>query len=1424
MGKQLLANSSPSTYDDFFKAYEDIKSNKAKSSGMGSLSKQMQSTFVGYDTGIGNSKYDKNILLDADIDENDIQGSVNEYRANKQSGIEQVGLGLARTGVKAATEIAKLPGVVGGLIAAPFAEEGEGFDTAFNNGWIKSIDEFQDKINTDVLPVYTAKAVKEGNLWDNISSTSFWATDGADGLGFVIAMMAPGAIFEYAGLGGKLINTMSKSAKFAGMVEKTEAGISTLKYMGITGKNIDFGLSVMGNTIFEAGAEAKSVGDNLDKKKDEFLQNETLKILSELDNQRRSGQITIEEYNELSQNASLKAEENFKEQRALAMRDTFVSNVGILLGPNAMMHKAIWGKAGKTFIKESEDSLLKRTSKSLTRVGKAFGSEGFWEEGSQSTVENMFVDKAMSNELGKNNDFNIGDFAKEYINTVSSTEGQKAIFLGGVLGGPLMSYQSRKEDVVNRKQTNSILERIQSQITHFNNTFDNDIYQKDNENNYVFKKDNEGKNTTERLINNKKVVEVARALNFTEQQSQLFDEAVQSGNTQVVENLKQQAIFNMILPAIYNGEMGIQALEQKLNEDSKFNEIVERDKTVDEKDKAKSFIKETLETAKYLQKQNEKFQDFSKDVIELKNDKATSEQKQDFLNKLNTSYLNVKHQLRQDEKFLKNLEEKKTKLLEELNINPQLTSTDILENGRLLQDYKNKNPLLTKTLDEIKEKELSIEKAKKDISDIWKSEMIDKSFNNFVKEDNKLENETSEEKVQEAEDVSNKIKSINNKEELLKYYKNLPQNIKDNHHIGELVQDQHKFITEQEEIQKQIDKIEVLEKDKEKFENDAIIGTETKSETKDSVIEPISNTQLESIQTSDNAEVDNENNEVDLNPKKITQVDERTNPLNSSKNQGASRIISTNKETGEPLFDKLKDFVEYEKEPRDKTKDKVTFDLGDINPKDLSFTANVIFDRLKNGENITKEEIKYLEDYLPIKVILSNNNKSAFSFIDSMNSKSKEIVELETLPLRKAIITTLIENKGNFEGIQGKVDKQFTGELKLGEQGSNILSLDVFKNMSEENKIKYFKKNTVYVSNKGEVKYTSNDVIDETKSLSSENKGEVFLKIPMINGEMFYLKLNVSRLTQEKAESILDLIILRSNILNKSQEFTSEQLESYVNNNLPNLKPEFEFIKRNNDSLDITLERLINFVVYSQNTNAKTKLILGQDGTLALGELLHKVNSQIPEWGGQLESYTYTSETLNNLNNNQKQAIVEYLKYKRHNVLITKDNSATFNNDDYIKYLLGINSDYSVLTTNAVVNEPTFQGYSNIYLNQSVNNTKVKKEIVSENIEEINYENPEDLLSSLQGMFGNDVIQTIQSEIKDEKIESAQIIKSDKLQDIFKISDAKTQAKIVMVVAKQLGMTDKVNPKDMTSSFNELFKELKDNETLQKEIKKICGF
>jgi hypothetical protein len=199
-------------YNSYF---EDNTNESKKKSSMGDMFHRNSSSILGTNTSYGKSVYDKNLNWGADVKQDDIEGSLNEHRAQEQSGALQLAEGLGRAATKAVTEVAKLPGVIGGIVAAPFVKDGEGYDMAFNNAWIRTLDSFQDKINTDLLPVYTKKAVETGDLWDNISSTSFWATDGADGLGFILGMMAPGAIFEYAGLGGKLIQAASNSSKLA---------------------------------------------------------------------------------------------------------------------------------------------------------------------------------------------------------------------------------------------------------------------------------------------------------------------------------------------------------------------------------------------------------------------------------------------------------------------------------------------------------------------------------------------------------------------------------------------------------------------------------------------------------------------------------------------------------------------------------------------------------------------------------------------------------------------------------------------------------------------------------------------------------------------------------------------------------------------------------------------------------------------------------------------------------------------------------------------------------------------------------------------------------------------------------------------------------------------------------------------------------
>ena len=121
MGKQRITGDPIKQYDSFFEAFDAVK-NKKSNSNLGSA---MAPTFQGFDTGFGKSKYDETFNWNADADEDDIKDSINENRAQEQSGLGQLGLGAVRATTKALTEVAKLPGVVGGIIAAPFAEEGE---------------------------------------------------------------------------------------------------------------------------------------------------------------------------------------------------------------------------------------------------------------------------------------------------------------------------------------------------------------------------------------------------------------------------------------------------------------------------------------------------------------------------------------------------------------------------------------------------------------------------------------------------------------------------------------------------------------------------------------------------------------------------------------------------------------------------------------------------------------------------------------------------------------------------------------------------------------------------------------------------------------------------------------------------------------------------------------------------------------------------------------------------------------------------------------------------------------------------------------------------------------------------------------------------------------------------------------------------
>lgn len=1342
--------------DSLFKKYDDVNSGKVKLTGKASLSNQMTSTYRGQNTGLGKSKYDKNIVWDADVNPDDIQGSINEHRYNEQSGGTQLLAGVGRAATKALVEVAKLPGVVAGIAASPFVPDGQGYDMAFNNQWVKAFDNINEDIKTEFLPVYVGKAIKEGNLWDNVTSTSFWATDGADGLGYMAGMMAPGMAFNYLGLGSKLLGGARRAAQMAGMSQKTETAVNVLKSLGMTGKAIDIGLGATANTVMESGAEAAGVGNDMDSKKDQYLRDYSLRLQNKqlaIDKRRQNGEITMEEANRLSaENMKVTGEESFAEQRALAMRDTFKANLAILIVPNLLMSKALFGKPVEKLVHQVEKTGMKaiaeRAGNSLGRYGKAFASEGFLEEGGQSTAQTMFTNKAMKGELKKGSnsytdfvtgglsDFTIGDATREYVDMISSNEGHKAVFLGGMIGGPMMSYQGRKEDVANRKSTNSILEGLDAGIMNYNTIMENDIYKTDDNGGYIYKKDADGNETHEREIDPVNAIKVMRALNYKEAESKELETAINEGNQRVVDIIKQRAIFDLIAPSIQNGEAGIEALKAKLNESTQFQEIMERDSNPKTANESKEFVKNTLEEAIHIQKQNEKFKDFASDLIKLDHPTATPAQKEAYIDTLNTRYLQVKHEQYNSEKQLAKLQEKRLKLYDELDIDPDydifsefpmakmktgtITDSDMEARAKSTRDALTNNGLVREVEAEISFLKDAIAKNKSDINGVWSgANGITKSFNTYVENDAILGNMTNQENIRKSQEMIERLSIVKTQNELDALLRELSKN-----DTEELVLSENPII--QEEIAKKEAELAALaEKEAQEALEKKIAdeidepGDGVETDAPVGVPSPL-DPESESIQSDKIIEVIENEDDITINEDEAIPVVEVDVP-NAA--HGSARLISTNRETGKALVPTLQSFVDFERVPRDKTKDKVSFALGNIYPKGKEMSIKEAMAKVKDGKTLSKEELLLLEDFLPISSIISEGENKGVSFLDSMAHPNPIVVKTNTLPLRKAIVKALIDNKGSFEGITGRVQKQEPGWLKVEEREdntpvakNNILELDVFTDMSESDKIKYFQKNSAYVDFFGALRHTVNNKLIDAE-FGPKMQGEVFLNIPKANGEKFWLKLNINQISDVQANDLFNLMVLKFEHFNKtkSSTITLDELNDIIDT--PGLKSELNNILRHSkNNTDKTVNTLIDLLIYNGNSNTRTAFglyfknesIIGNNGEkykgrsgVRVGSLYNKLS------GGDIFLTTINASDIIADREAFRENFKQFFKYKRHNVLI-KHGTFNFTKPEYIKYLLDPAN--PILSTNAVVNEPTFQGFANIYLSHDVkNNAKSAK-------------------------------------------------------------------------------------------------------------------
>ncbi|MFO7820133.1 MAG: hypothetical protein R6V17_07855, partial [Halanaerobacter sp.] len=356
----------------------------------------------------------------------DPTGDIEEAAAQRQSDRNRALKIVPRVATKVLSEVMQMPGYLVG--AANWATTGfkpEEIGRMVNNKWQQAIQEKEEDIKNQAFGVFTEKAIKEGNLWDNVFSTAFWANEGADGIGFLLSFLVPGMAVRALGAGDKLAKILGKGAKFAGLTDDVAATAL--------------------NTVFESAAEA---GESYREVLDRYLSK------------------TDDEGNPLYNN-----DEASKIAGDVAV-GTMKKNFGILLASNALEQKWLFnafpgaGKGVDAATQRAKRSVLQRImNQDFSRVlddvvpltkGQRAGRftknllqnvvrEGFWEEGMQEMAP-----KISEQQVTEEEDQELGHYlletARLYADSMfgddPDVDMQKSVFLGSVLGSTSGAIQT----------------------------------------------------------------------------------------------------------------------------------------------------------------------------------------------------------------------------------------------------------------------------------------------------------------------------------------------------------------------------------------------------------------------------------------------------------------------------------------------------------------------------------------------------------------------------------------------------------------------------------------------------------------------------------------------------------------------------------------------------------------------------------------------------------------------------------------------------------------------------------------------------------------------------------------------------------------------------------------------------------------------
>ena len=1299
------------------------------------------------------------------------ENDVTELAAQRQSWGSKAASGLGRFGTKVASEVAKMPGVVGGILVGAggqvndliTGEDNTDFvQTAFNNTWINAIQGMEDAVKEELLPVYIKKAVSEGNLWDNITSIDFWATEGADGLGYMASMMVPGAIVNRFSLGSKFLGAGDKIAK---MAAKSDKFAKNLKAVGYTNKSLDVGAVTIANTLFEAGAESKGAMDGLEAKAESYL-HEANAFLKEGLITQQEYEVRKIEYDKMKANIS-----NVGQNVALA-------NIGILSVSNFSMAKMLYGTKGITknatdIINKGGNKLNKlddfkrfgkaNLKKQGTNVAKNVVTEGFYEEGMQSATETYFsenYDKGMSEYLQ--------NISSSYLDMLGTTEGQKAIFLGAVLGGGMSIYQTNVDNKNQIKDTNKLIDSANETLESFSELMSSDVYITNNEGEIEYKEDENGDKKP--TIDPAKIIEKIKGHAYLNEISARYDIAQLTGNKEESNSIINSLITDLLMPFTVNSDkLGGDILKKQLEESPMFENIRENNpKFIEETLNKFDALKEAYDTVSIIAPKlvkNNIVSDNDSDVV-------------DFYNRSIAKYLRNTAQSHDAKINIKKAENSLSKLedifsYDELSdyINEYQETID--KNKEILSNYKDSKRnewRKNKKNKEIKSDELSLDqfstlkdhhdkisslknrlkKLAEDKKDSFNNKKIQKEFKKYSEERAKVRK--AAEKDKEVEEALNSIKNATTKEEVEAIVSPVEEA---NSQIGEAKirkieeikqanakkDEATKTASEKEEIETlkaAADKIKYIE---ENFSVGEFINTEGLKLPEGMDADSVKITAINEMGgvsvIDDNGMTATLSKETLFNKHSIesdtrTEGGTNTNPevktdgdtkskANEFEDKDQPRLIITNnkkKHHEVKKFDSVSDeALDAERTPINKEGQEKGIEVNNTVKDGNNPNWNKALQMFEANDF---SDLEFLINHLPLNVVLA---ESVYAHLETLpaikptNSENRkdwnyaDVFLASSYHIRKTIIKELA-NGATLSSIKVKIAGQYNGQLQVDKNEDGTVPENNVKDLYEfQGETSNIKSTDIYtVLSDGSLSNENDDRMSTNRGLSP---GEIYINIKTARGESFPLKLNIKKINKEEAELLYELYSFRVDNREGGKAQLLSELPQELQSKIKTLfSKELELFEKNgNPFSNTTIKDIVDFLIWDATDNLKTRVKLYNDNIRFGTSDISK-----EEFNTEKGKADFIYFLLDNDGSPKRHQI----RTKR--TKLESTSALTIQNPLYLSYLI----DNGILNTNAVVNEPTFQGRTTMYLGKDT-------VLVDGKLSEFNADVPKSFSSRLLG-------------------------------------------------------------------------------------------